>query len=120
MSNIDPTVELSIWEDMQRKYMKQRDDLSTEEEKQYIKDCFSLYEKEGFARFFWSQDDDYKEYINKSFEVINRCSEQDVDLCCLPMWNIKFENGAEIAAYPEEIIPSEMIKNGCEIENLQR
>lgn len=28
MSNIDPTVELSIWEDMQRKYIKQHDDLS--------------------------------------------------------------------------------------------
>lgn len=33
---------------------------------------------------------------------------------------IKFEDNKEIAAYPDEIIPSEMIDNGCKFENLKR
>lgn len=35
------------------------------------------------------------------------------DLECLPMWIIQFEDGFELEAYPEEIVPREMIDNGC-------
>lgn len=37
---------------------------------------------------------------------------------CLPEWKIQFKDGALIDAYPDEIIPSEMIGNGCKIKNL--
>lgn len=120
MNHIDRTVEINSWADIKRKYIGYREELSEKEEKEFVEDCFSLYEKEGFSGVFWSQGDDYKEYHNKKFEVMRRCTEDDSDLCCLPMWMIKFEDNKEIAAYPDEIIPSEMIDNGCKFENLKR
>ena len=55
--------------------------------------------------------DTYKEYHGKKFTVIGRSTEDDTDLTCLPMWKIRFEDGTETAAYPEEIIPSEIKNN---------
>lgn len=49
----------------------------------------------------------------KKLKVINRVkditkdSDNGADLECLPMWNIKFENGDTMSAYPEEICLAE-------------
>lgn len=40
-------------------------------------------------------------------------------LLCLPMWNIEFQDGSIIAAYPDEIIPSEMEANGCMLNGIR-
>ena len=48
----------------------------------------------------------YKEtdaFNNKPFKVLSRCKEGEWDLECLPAWNIEFENGDTLEAYPEEI-----------------
>lgn len=117
---IDRTVELNSWADMKRKYSMEREKMTGEEEKEWLEDCFLLYEKEGFARCFWSQGGDYKEYHEKAFTVIRRTEEKDgFDMECLPAWRIQFADGTVIDAYPDEIIPSEMIDNGCKIENLK-
>lgn len=116
---IDRTVELKIWEDMKRKYPMEREKMTKEQEKEWLNDCYSLYEQEGFARCFWSQGGDYKEYHGKTFEVIRRTEEKDgFDMECLPAWRIQFKDGTVIDAYPDEIIQSEMIGNGCKIEKL--
>lgn len=117
---IDRTVELNAWEDMKHKYSMEREEMTKEQEKEWLEDCYSLYEKEGFARCFWSQGGDYKEYHEKPFTVIRRTEEKDgFDMECLPAWRIQFKNGTVIDAYPDEIIPSEMRDNGCKIENLK-
>ena len=103
---IDRTVELNAWEDMKRKYPMEREEMTKEQEKEWLNDCYSLYEKEGFARCFWSQGGDYKE-------------KDGFDMECLPAWRIQFKDGTVIDAYPDEIIPSEMRDNGCKIENLK-
>lgn len=117
---IDRTVELNSWEDMKRKYPMEREEMTKEQEKEWLDDCYSLYEKEGFARCFWSQGGDCKEYHGKPFEVIRRTEEKDgFDISCLPAWKIKFDDEKELDAYPNEIILSEMIDNGCKIENIK-
>ena len=35
---------------------------------------------------------------------------------CLPAWRIQFKDGTVIDAYPDEIIPSEMRDDGCNID----
>lgn len=119
-SMIDRTVELNSWVDMKRKYPIEREEMTEEQEKEWLEDCYSLYEREGFARCFWSCGGDYKEYHEKPFKVIRRTEEKDgFDMECLPAWRIQFEDGEFLDAYPDEIIPSEMISNGCKIENLK-
>lgn len=60
--------------------------------------------------------DDHKDRIGQTFEVICRCTMQDCDLCTLPMWTIRFSDGISISAHPEEIIPSEQKRNGCDLK----
>lgn len=81
----------------------------------FVNDCFTLYEKEGFAKKFWTPYDENKQRIGQPFTVVSKCSIENSDLECLPMWQIKFADGTCIDAYPEEIIPSEMRNNGCKI-----
>lgn len=117
---INRTVELNSWKDMEQKYPMEREEMTREQEKEWIEDCYSLYEKEGFARCFWSCGGDYKEYHEKPFKVLRRTKESDgFDMECLPAWRIEFEDGKLLDAYPDEIIPSVMIDNGCKIENLK-
>lgn len=107
------------WDDMNKKYPEYREEMTRERELAFVEDCFTCYEGEGFAKNFWSQGSDYKEYIGKPFTVIGRVPEHDdqhkdgADLECLPMWKIRFDDGKEIDAYPDEIIVREMIDNGC-------
>lgn len=100
------------WDQINQKYPEDRSEMDEKRELEFVQDCFECYEQEGFAKKFWSPFGDHKERFGKSFEVIGRCSKKDSDLSSLPMWNIKFEDGTVIGAYPEEIIPSEMKANG--------
>lgn len=107
------------WADMKNKYPEYWDEMDQARERKFVKDCFECYEQEGFVGKFWSCGGDYKEYHGKSYEVIGRVPEYDsdhkdgADLECLPMWKIRFEDGKEIDAYPDELIKREMIDNGC-------
>lgn len=115
-------MEIKSWDDMNKKYTEYRDDMTEEREKEFVEDCYTLYEKEGFAKKFWSMGGDFPQYKGKEFTVIERVKsitedkENGADLECLPMWNIKFADGFEMAAYPDEIIPSQMKDNGCNIK----
>lgn len=97
-----------------------REDMTIEEEKLFVNYWFNKYESEGFAKVFCSPyeftDEDPTKYNGKKFEVIGRVKSLDedehgVDLECLPMWNVKFEDRHTMAAYPEEIIPNEIKDN---------
>lgn len=103
------------WAKLNEKYPESRAVMSAKREKDFVNDCFALYEKEGFAKKFWTPYDKDKQRIGQSFTVLSRCSMENFDLECLPMWQIKFADGTCIDAYPEEIIPSEMRDNGCKI-----
>ncbi len=114
------------WEEIKDKYPDRpyREEMTEEREKEFVADCFDAYEAEGFAKVFWNQGGDYKKYHGKHFEVIGRTPIYDgknngADLECLPMWNIKFDDGFEMAAYPDEIIPREMRDNSCPKEYLK-
>lgn len=92
---------------------KSRDDLSKNDERQFVKDCFDIYENIGFADTFGSPYTEEKKYEGMRFTVLVRIKEitedkeNGADLECLPMWNIQFENGDKISAYPEEICLAE-------------
>lgn len=86
-----------------------RDDLTESEERNFVNDCFELYEHIGFADTFGTPYTGEKKYLGMKFTVLGRVKEitedkeNGADLECLPMWYIQFENGDKIAAYPEEI-----------------
>ena len=92
---------------------KSRDDLSEDEERNFVNDCFDTYEKIGFADTFGTPYTGEKKYKGMRFTVLGRVKEitedkeNGADLECLPMWNIQFENGDIMAAYPEEICLAE-------------
>ena len=49
--------------------------------------------------------------------MIGRCEEgKEWDLESLPAWNIEFEDGHKMSAYPEEIYLNDMLANGYEPE----
>lgn len=100
------------FEEIYKKYPKNRDKMLKEEEQEFVNACFEAYETEGFAEKFWSPYESMKYYCGKPFVVIGRCTEKDYDLECLPAWRIEFEWQECITAYPEEIILSEMKANG--------
>lgn len=106
------------WNELEAKYPTDREDMTKEQERCFVEECFNLYEQEGFAKKFWSPFGDYSERTGENFEVVSRCTEKEADLEVLPMWNIKFSDGTIIGAYPEEIIPSEMRDNGCNMEDI--
>lgn len=107
------------WEQIEAKYPEDRSKMPVEMEKAFVKDCFDCYEQEEFAKKFWTPHSDYAERIGQSFKVIGRCSTEDSDLSSLPMWDIEFPDGVIIGAYPEEIIPREMKRNGCSLDEIE-
>lgn len=89
-----------------------REDLEIDREREFVKDCYDTYEYLGFANTFGTPYSGEKKYVGMKFTVLGRVNEfpQDkngADLECLPMWNIRFENGDEMVAYPEEICLAE-------------
>ena len=70
----------------------------------YVNDCFDMYETEGFCDTFESPYESLIKHNGKKFSVVRRCSTDDgFDIGALPAWKIKFEDGEEIEAMPEEI-----------------
>ena len=106
---------IMTWEKLNEKYPEERDDMSVQREREFVNHCFDLYEKEGFSEKFWTPYEGEAEHIGKKFKVIGRCPEERNDLCTLPLWDIEFEDGTQLTAHPEEIIPSEIKANGGEI-----
>ena len=108
------------WDELDKKYPETRSNKSEDREKEFVNDCFNCYEQEGFAKKFWSPSffDSYKERIGQRFKVIVRCTTEEADLASLPRWNIEFSDGTVIEAYPEDIIPSEMRRNGCLLNDI--
>lgn len=88
-----------------------RDDMTDEQEREFVNDCYDAYERHGFRKFFSSPFDLYPEdrqYIGKEFDVVRRVTEEDGwDLCSLPAWMIRFKDGYINYAYPEEICCAE-------------
>lgn len=62
------------------------------------------YDGYAFSEEFWTPYTDYKHKIGEKFHVVRRLTTDDCDKECLPQWIIRFEDGTEIQAYPEEII----------------
>ena len=101
------------WEEMKVKYPEDRDKMSDDKHKEFVRDCYICYEAEGFATKYWTLYSDYESYIGSYFTVVRQATEDDgIFIECLPMWLIKFEDGKEVFAYPEEIVLSEMKANG--------
>lgn len=91
------------------KYLKNGDDrtqLSEKDEKTYVNRAFKIYEEVGFESVLpdvGGLNDEEVPYIGKPFKVTGRCKAPEWDLECLPAWNIEFEDGHKMEAYPEEI-----------------
>ena len=91
---------------------KSRENLTEDEERAFVNDCYDTYEHIGFAETFGTPYTGEKHLVGKKFTVLGRVKEytedkNGTDLECLPMWNIRFEDGFEMAAYPEEICLAE-------------
>lgn len=85
-----------------------RDDLTKEREKEFVNFCFEAYEADGFKDTFGTPYVGERNLVGKKFKVVGRTGiypdeANGADLECLPMWNIQFEDGMVMAAYPEEI-----------------
>lgn len=113
-------VNIMTWDELNKKYPEARYEMDNERERAFLKDCYSAYKTVGFADKFWSPfdlKDEDKKYIGKPFKVIGRCEEgKEWDLESLPAWNIEFEDGHKMSAYPEEIYLNDMLANGYEPE----
>lgn len=51
------------WADMQIKYPEGRENMAVGREQEFINDCFSRYEAEGFAKKFWSPFEKHKDRV---------------------------------------------------------
>ncbi|MGL6216418.1 MAG: hypothetical protein ACRC36_00170 [Lacrimispora sphenoides] len=122
--DINRSVAIKTWEDMKQKYplyspdsTLSRADMTEDEEKEFVSDCYLVYENEGFSKVFCSPFDGCQQYNGRKFEVLGRIKPLDEDennggdLEVLPLWNIMLETGEIVNAYPEEIIPSEIKEN---------
>lgn len=98
----------------------QREEMTEDEHVTFVDYWFDKYEKEGFSKVFCSPYDGEEHNNGKPFEVVGRVKaylgngdikEDEADLETLPMWKIKFLDGKTMAAYAEEIIPSEITGN---------
>lgn len=112
-----------LWQNLYNRYPQKRENMNYETENAFVNECFDLYEKEGFSRVFWDCFKSNPKYNGKPFKVVDRVPVYDgkndgADIECLPMWRIEFEDGEQMAAYPEEIIPSEQFSNGYQQELL--
>jgi len=108
-------MEFKTWDDVITSFPYTRyEDIPDDRVEDYTRACFDVMEYEGFAPHYWTpySDQDLVRHIGERFKVVCRLWEPQYDLEVLPAWRIRFENGEEIEAYPEEIILSAMIPNG--------
>lgn len=81
-----------------------RDQMTEEEEKAFVEYWYDKYEETGFTETFSSPYSGYEKCQGQLFEVVGRCQVDDEhDLEALPMWRIRFGDGVETEAFPEEI-----------------
>lgn len=105
--------EVKTWDDMRLKYPEERYQMDDERHKEFIEDCYRLYEQEGFNNTFWSPFGENEHYGGKTYKILRRATEDDgIFIEQLPQWLIEFEDGKQLFAYPEELIMSEMEANG--------
>jgi hypothetical protein len=83
---------------------------SFEDELSYRQDAFEMYETEGFTDTFQTPYEECSEYNGQKYEIVRRANYEigDCDMESLPQWIIKFEDGKEVNAYPEEICKLEV------------
>ena len=98
--------------EMDIKYPEGRGSITPENMREYLDDLFSAYENDGF-------EDTYADYYGaepdldgEPIEVIGRVPliEDDPngeDVSFLPLWKVRFRNGAILNCYPEEICSCE-------------
>lgn len=81
-----------------------RNELSFEEELDYIWDWYQAGETLP-TKPFEANFSDYKKYDGQNFTIVGPVTyaENDVDIECLPMWEIKFDAGDTIWATCDEI-----------------
>lgn len=97
------------FKNLDAKYLKSGNDrsqLSEKDEKAYVNKAFKIYEEVGFEAALpdiSGLNEEDVPYIGKTFKVTGRCKAPEWDLECLPAWNIEFEDGHKMEAYPEEI-----------------
>lgn len=96
-----------------------RDEMTEEEERNFVNYWFDKYEKQGFFEIFISPYDSLKQYNGKRFKVIRRVTEEECDLESLPAWKIEFDNQEQIDAFPEEIIKNEIKDNLFRHEDME-
>lgn len=100
------------YSDFVKKYPSvDREELTEDEERTFVEDCYRMYETEGFAKGFRTIYLDTKNLDGKPFTVLRRYHEHDgFDLETLPQWQIEIE-GKKIQAFPEEITRFEQSRN---------
>ena len=82
--------------------------------REYVNDCFEMYEYYGFTPTFHTPYEQMAEYEGLPFKVIGRETEEEWDFESLPAWTIEFEGGVQISALPEEIT---LLERCCEEYN---
>ena len=80
-----------------------RKEMTVEEERAFVNYWFDQYEETGFLDKFHQVYDETEKFNGKPFKVLSRCKEGEWELGFLPAWNIEFENGDTLEAFPEEI-----------------
>lgn len=116
---LEPHCLFKTFEELHKFYPESRDDMSFDEEVQFVNDCFDTYEHIGFVEEFSSPYDEVSEYNGMKFTVTGRIGyvTDNVDIENLPMWRITLEDGTEVMALPEEICKIEVEQRNKEKSN---
>ena len=71
--------------------------------------AFAKYEKKKLLPVFKANAEENskveKMHNGMPFQVVRRLTRQECDVDCLPLWRIRFEDGFEMDALPDEIYP---------------
>ena len=104
------------FEELYEIYPDDRSEMSFEDEFEFVQCCYDIYEFTGFVEEFNTPYEDGSEYNGMKFTVDGRVEyvADEIDLECLPMWHITFENGTKLMAHPEEICKIEIEERGKE------
>ena len=116
---LEPHCLFKSFEELYEIYPDDRSEMSFEDEFEFVKSCYDIYEFTGFAEEFNTPYEDGSDYNGMKFTVDGRVgyTTDDVDLECLPMWHITFENGIKLMAHPEEICKIEIERRNKEKSN---
>lgn len=87
------------------------DNLNEKDFAAFKNDCFLLYESSGWKNSFYSPYESENKNNGKPFTVLRRATTGEYDVEQLPCWLIRFDDGKETFAFPEDIC-----KDGKEIQ----